>query len=395
MIPTIDTKGWLFISILSALMAFTSLSTDIYLPAMPQMGRDLHGDAELTLTGFLIGFSFAQLFWGAISDKIGRKIPLLIGMILFVIGSIGCAISTSMYELLAWRVFQAFGACVGPMLSRAMIRDLYSRTEAAKMLSTLAIVMAIAPIAGPMLAGHLLLWFSWHSIFWLLVGIGTIMFFFVLVLPETNPLERRSTRSMVATYKNYWILLHNKGFMKYTLCVSCFYIAIYAFLTASPYVYIDVFHVPTEHFGYLFALNIIGVMILSAINRRIVSAIRLDRLLRYASLFSALCVLIVLVLMFAGFTSLPLIVIGCFLFFSMNGIIAAVTNALALDRAGKMAGSGAALLGSMQYGSGIVSSLILTFLPNDSAFPMMIVIGVFVIICAIIAYPSDEQYNRI
>ena len=111
----------LFISILSALMAFTSLSTDIYLPAMPQMGRDLHGDAELTLTGFLIGFSFAQLFWGAISDKIGRKIPLLIGMILFVIGSIGCAISTSMYELLAWRVFQAFGACVGPLLSRAMI----------------------------------------------------------------------------------------------------------------------------------------------------------------------------------------------------------------------------------------------------------------------------------
>lgn len=395
MIPTIDTKGWLFISILSALMAFTSLSTDIYLPAMPQMGRDLHGDAELTLTGFLIGFSFAQLFWGAISDKIGRKIPLIIGMILFVIGSIGCAISTSMYELLAWRVFQAFGACVGPMLSRAMIRDLYSRTEAAKMLSTLAIVMAIAPIAGPMLAGHLLLWFSWHSIFWLLVGIGTIMFFFVLVLPETHPLERRSTRSMVATYKNYWILLHNKGFMKYTLCVSCFYIAIYAFLTASPYVYIDVFHVPTEHFGYLFALNIIGVMILSAINRRVVSAIRLDRLLRYASLFSALCVLIVLALMFAGFTSLPLIVIGCFLFFSMNGIIAAVTNALALDRAGKMAGSGAALLGSMQYGSGIVSSLILTFLPNDSAFPMMIVIGVFVIICAIIAYPSDEQYNRI
>lgn len=395
MIPTVDTKGWLFISILSALMAFTSLSTDIYLPAMPQMGRDLQGDAELTLTGFLIGFSFAQLFWGAISDKIGRKIPLLIGMILFVIGSIGCAISTSMYELLAWRVFQAFGACVGPMLSRAMIRDLYSRTEAAKMLSTLAIVMAIAPIAGPMLAGHLLLWFSWHSIFWLLVGIGTIMFFFVLVLPETHPLERRSARSLVATYKNYWILLHNKGFMKYTLCVSCFYIAIYAFLTASPYVYIDVFHVPTEHFGYLFALNIIGVMILSAINRRIVSAIRLDRLLRYASLFSALCVLIVLSLMFAGFTSLPLIVIGCFLFFSMNGIIAAVTNALALDRAGKMAGSGAALLGSMQYGSGIVSSLILTFLPNDSAFPMMIVIGVFVIVCSIIAYPSDEQYNRI
>lgn len=129
---TISNKGWLFTSILSALMAFTSLSTDIYLPAMPEMGRDLNGDAELTLTGFLIGFALAQLFWGAVSDKIGRKKPLIIGIVLFIIGSVGCALSSSMMELLAWRVFQAFGACVGPMLSRAMIRDLYGRTEAAK-----------------------------------------------------------------------------------------------------------------------------------------------------------------------------------------------------------------------------------------------------------------------
>lgn len=393
--PTISNKSWLFIAILSALMACTSLSTDIYLPAMPTMGRDLHGDAELTLTGFLVGFAFAQLFWGAISDKIGRKIPLLIGMVIFIVGSVGCAISTSMYELLAWRVFQAFGACVGPMLSRAMIRDLYGRTEAAKMLSTLAIVMAIAPIAGPMIGGHLLLWYSWHSIFLLLAIIAVIMFIGVLVLPETHPEEKRSTRSMVATYQNYWILLQNKGFMKYTLCVTCFYISIYAFLTSSPYVYIDVFQVPTEYYGYLFGINIIGVMILSAINRRIVSAIRLDKLLRYASLFSAISVVIVMILMMAGYTSLLLIVIGCFLFFSMNGVIAAVTNALALERAGKMAGSGAALLGAMQYGSGIISSLILTFLSHDSAIPMMSVIMVFVVICAAIAYPEDEQYHHI
>ena len=136
-------------------------------------------------------------------------------------------------------------------------------------------------------------------------------------------------------------------------------------------------------------------MLLSAVNRRIVSAIRLDRLLRYSTMFSAFCVIVVLALMLAGFTSLPLIVVGCFLFFSMNGIIAAVTNALALDRAGRIAGSGAALLGAMQYGSGIVSSLILTVLPNNSPMPMMIVIGVFVIISAIIAYPEDERYSRI
>lgn len=389
MLPVMNTKGWLFIVILSGLMAFTSLSIDIYLPAMPAIGRDLQGDAELTIVGFLIGFALAQLFWGAISDKIGRKIPLFIGIVLFIIGSIGCALSTSMYELLGWRVFQAFGACIGPMLSRAMIRDLYSREAAAKMLSTLAIVMAIAPIVGPMIGGYLLIWYSWHSIFWFLVGIGIIMLGLILFLPETHPVERRSRRSLAATYVNYWILLNHKGFMKYTLCVSFFYMAIYAFLTASPYVYIDVFGVPAEYFGYLFAFNIIGVMVLSAINRRIVNVIRLERLLRYATLFSAFCVIIVMALMVAGFVSLSLIVIGCFLFFSMNGIIAAVTNALALDKAGRIAGSGAALLGAMQYGSGIVPSLLLTLFPNDSAMPMMVVIAVFVIASAIVAYPEE------
>ena len=115
MIKHISRNSWLFIVILSLLMATTSLSTDIYLPAMPEMAKELQGNAELTITGFLIGFALAQLFWGPISDKFGRKIPLYIGVVLFTIGSVGCAFASSMPELVAWRVFQAFGACVGPM----------------------------------------------------------------------------------------------------------------------------------------------------------------------------------------------------------------------------------------------------------------------------------------
>ena len=115
-----------FLIILSGLMACTSLTTDIYLPAMPTMERELHGDAEWTITGFLIGFAIAQLLWGPISDRIGRKKPLYMGMFLFVIGSVGCACSHTILEVTAWRILQALGACVGPMLSRTMIRDLYA-----------------------------------------------------------------------------------------------------------------------------------------------------------------------------------------------------------------------------------------------------------------------------
>ena len=163
-----------FLLILSALMAFTSLSTDIYLPAMPTMEKQLSGNAELTITGFLTGFAIAQLIWGPISDRIGRKLPLFIGMVLFVIGSVGCALSESMSAVVFWRIFQAVGACVGPMLSRAMIRDSFAQSQAAQMLSTLTIIMAIAPIAGPFIGGSLLKVASWHWIFWLLAMIGVL-----------------------------------------------------------------------------------------------------------------------------------------------------------------------------------------------------------------------------
>ena len=118
----LNTSSWFFMGVLGALMAFTSLSTDIYLPAMPQMAQELKGNVELTVTGFLAGFALAQLIWGPMSDRIGRKIPLFIGMILFVIGSIGCALSQSIEQIVFWRVFQAFGACTGPMIGRAMTK---------------------------------------------------------------------------------------------------------------------------------------------------------------------------------------------------------------------------------------------------------------------------------
>lgn len=382
MIKHISRNSWLFIVILSLLMATTSLSTDIYLPAMPEMAKELQGNAELTITGFLIGFALAQLFWGPISDKFGRKIPLYIGVVLFTIGSVGCAFASSMPELVAWRVFQAFGACVGPMLSRAMIRDLFERSKAAAMLSTLAIVMAAAPIVGPLVGGQLVVLSSWRAIFALLVLIGIIMFISVMFLPETHDESRRNKGPISKNFKNYAVLLKNWGFMKYTLCVTFFYIAAYAFIAGSPHVYIDLFGVAPEHFGYLFGLNIIGIAIMSAFNRRLVNVMKLENLLRYATWFAVAAVIITIGLMALGFTSLPLLVIGVFAFFSMNGIVAAVTNAIALDKAGNMAGAAAALLGALQYGSGIVSTLLLAVLPSGSAWTMMGIIAVFIILSA-------------
>lgn len=382
--------GLSFILILSGLMAFTSLSTDIYLPAMPTMAGDLNGNVELTVTGFLVGFAIAQLIWGPISDHLGRRTPLFIGMVLFIIGSAGCALSTDITQIVFWRVFQALGACTGPMLARAMIRDLFSRTRAAQMLSTLVLVMAIAPIAGPLIGGQIIRLSTWHSIFWLLVAIGVLMFISLLWLPETLPEERRVKASLAGAFRHYRALLTNGRFMRYTLSLTFYYVGAYAFITGSPFVYIRYYHVDPQHYGWLFALNIVGVMAMSAVNRRLVQRHALEQLLKYATMLAALAAVALALLVKLEIGGVIAIIITVFLLFSMNGIIAATSTAAALDAAPNIAGSASALIGSLQYGSGIISSLLLARLSDGTPWTMAWIIALFTLMSAALVF-RDKQ----
>ncbi|MCG6189963.1 multidrug effflux MFS transporter [Maribellus maritimus] len=371
--------------ILGGLMAFTSLSTDIYLPAMPQMHKDLQGDIELTITGFLIGFAIAQIFWGPISDQFGRKIPLVIGLALFIIGSVGCAISQTITGIMIARVVQAFGACVGPMLSRAMVRDMFDRIKAAEMLSTLMILMALAPIAGPLLGGQLLKFSSWHSIFWLLAVIGVIMLISLVKLPETLSKENHRNTSVWDAFRSYGILFRNRKFMAYVLCVTFFYVGAYSFIAGSPAVYITYFGVRPQNYGWLFAINILGIMGLSFANRILVRKYNLDFLLKVSTAIAMSAGIVLAIFVKWHIGGIYGVVIPVFFFFSMNGIIAASTTAAALDKVPEMAGAASALLGALQYGSGIVSTLLLSWLGDGSGNPwnMSWIIAVFAIFSAL------------
>ncbi|EAM8730716.1 Bcr/CflA family efflux MFS transporter [Salmonella enterica] len=381
-----------FIILLSALMALTSLSTDIYLPAMPIMARALHGDAELTITGFLIGFTLAQLIWGPVSDHLGRKIPLFIGMVLFVAGSVGCATSTTMMQMVFWRVFQAMGACTGPMLARAMIRDLFSRSRAAQMLSTLMIVMAIAPIGGPLLGSLIIKFSTWPMIFWLLSATGVVMFLALLTLPETLPEERRVQATLKGAFGNYVFLLKNRRFMRYTLSLTSYYMAVYAFIAGSPLVYISYYGVSPQHYGWLFAVNIVGVMLLSTINRKLVQRHSLDALLRTSLSLAAIAA--ILLTLAAGLKTggIAFLVVMMFITFSMNGVIAAASTAAALDEVPEIAGSASALIGALQYGSGIVSSGLLALFSDNTPWTMSWIIGLFTTAGALLALTAKRAH---
>lgn len=362
--------------ILGALLAVTSLATDTYLPAMPTMASQLGGNVELTISGFLAGFSIAQLVWGPISDRIGRKKPLVIGMVIFIIGSIGCALSDNITSLVIWRVFQAIGACTAPMLGRAIVRDLFQRQEAARVLSLLTLVLAIAPILGPFLGALILEYFNWHGIFIMLAIIGGLLLIALHSLPETHPPQKRvATYPWYHSFSNYRTLLGNGTFMRYTLCVASFYVGVYAFVTASPYLYIEYFHIPPKHFAWLFSVNILGVMTLSLVNTRLVSRYTFDHLLKTASAIAFIAILGLGFMTIIGLHHILVVAIPLFIFFSMNGILASTATAGALDRVPEMAGSGAALIGSLQYGSGVISSVLLAIFGSHLISFSLIMLG--------------------
>ena len=270
--------------VLSLLLAFASISTDLYLPALPAMAAALgasQGALELTISGYLLGFSIGQLFWGPISDRFGRRWPIIVGATVFIVGAAGCALANDASQIIGWRVVQAIGASAAVALARAMVRDIYDRDRAAKLLSTLMTVMAIAPLLGPLLGAQLLGLGSWRLIFWMLVAIGVVTIAGVWSLPETLPVEKREAGSLRPVLANYASLLRNKRFLAYAGAVGAFYAALFASIAGTPFAYITYHGTSPELYAVLFASGIIGLMLANFINARLVVHAGSDRLLLF------------------------------------------------------------------------------------------------------------------
>lgn len=382
--------------ILGGLMGCASLATDVYLPAMPQISADLHGQAALTISGFLIGFAVAQLFWGAISDKIGRKMPLYMGMWLFCVGSVGCALSQNIEQMVFWRVFQAFGASTGPMLARAVVRDVYGQTQAAQLLSVLMLIMAVVPIVAPLLGGQIIRFSTWHAVFWFQAIIVVILLLSLFLLPETYPKTRRTNLPLRITFSHYWILLRNHQYLCYVACIGFYYSAIYAFVAGSPLVYIHYFYVIPQHYGWFFAANIVGIMSVSLANKRLLKYCSVYGLLRAGTALAALAGVALVLCSGFHWGGLWAVVVCVFFFHSANGVVAACGTAGALTQvAPNMVGAASALLGSVQYGSGIISALLLACFADDTPWTMSWMMGLFAICSALTAYRIRHQADTV
>jgi DHA1 family bicyclomycin/chloramphenicol resistance-like MFS transporter len=365
--------SWRMLAILSALMGFASISTDLYLPAMPEMGRTLNADAgmiELTISGYLIGFSLGQLFWGPIGDRYGRRVTVAVGLVLFVIGSAGCALSGSALTLIYWRILQAVGACAGVVLARAMVRDLFHGYRSAQMLSTLMTVMAIAPLLGPLIGGQIAAHAGWRVIFWTLVGIGVVTLAALFSISETLPAERRNREPLGRAMARYGELLCHRKLLGYAGASGFLYAGMFAYVAGTPFAYITYFHVPTQLYGLLFGLGIIGIMAANLVNAQLVARFGYDRILLGGTIMAALSATLVGIGAHSGWGGLWGLVVPLFLFASSTGFIVANSITGALADFPERAGTVSALIGAIQYGSGIVGSGLVGAFANGTPWPM-------------------------
>jgi len=385
--------GWYVLGVLSLLMGFASISTDLYLPAMPVMSRALHASAgmlEWTISGYLIGFSSGQLLWGPISDRYGRRLAVGCGLILFVIGSAGCALSNDALTLIGWRIVQALGACASVALSRAMVRDLYQGTQAAQMLSTLITVMAIMPLVGPLVGGQIVTMFGWRAIFWLLVVVGLGTLGALYTIPETLPAHNRNSESLGKALLRYLELLKDRRVLGYLGTGGFLYAGMFAYVAGTPAVYISFYHVPARLYGFLFGLGIIGIMLANIMNRWLVGRFGYDLILLVGTIAAMVTGIWAGLAAQSGLGGLWGLVVPLFLFASTTGFIVANSITGAMADHPKRAGAVSALTGAVQYGSGIFGSGLVGLWSDGTPRPLGLVVamcGVGCLLSMLLLFP--------
>lgn len=379
--------------ILGALTAFTSMSIDMYLPAFPQIAKDLGvplGTVQLSVSAFLYGSAFGQLFYGPLADRWGRRLPLLAGIALYVVSAIGCACVHTGSGLLFWRVVMAVGGGAGMVIARAVVRDLYETAEAARMFSLLMLIMGVSPILAPLAGGQVLLFAGWRAIFGSLAVFGTVsLCAAALYLPESLPQEHRVARRISEMAKVYLHLFRNRTYIRYAVALACVSGLNIAYIAGAPFVFIELHGVSPQHFGIFFGCNAFGLIGASQVNRRLLHYHSAQQLMKIAFGIEAAAALLLTLAVVTGIGGFAGQVVLIFICLCTTGLLYPNITALAMAPFDKAAGSASALLGTIQYTVGASAGAVVGLLHNETALPMVATMaGCAIIGCCAGALPK-------
>jgi DHA1 family bicyclomycin/chloramphenicol resistance-like MFS transporter len=365
--------------ILGTLMAFAPMAIDMYLPALPTIAQDFGAEAtrvQLTLAAFFLGFALGQAFYGPFADRFGRKPPLYFGLALFFTSSIACAYAPSVEVLIALRFVQALGACANGVVARAMVRDLYEPRDAVRIFSMLTLVFGAAPVLAPLIGGYILLWYGWREIFIALAVFGFVsLVAAVWRLPESRPADAVRSLRLGSVLRTYGELLTHREYLGAVLVGGFSLAGLFAYISGSPFVIIELYGVAPEHYGWLFGANALGLVLASQVNARFARHYRPQAVLLWGIAVQALAGALLVIQGTTGAAGLYGVAVPLFVYVTCIGFVMSNATALAMAPFAAFAGAASALLGTIQFGLAAASSTLVGTIHDGSALPMASVIA--------------------
>jgi MFS transporter, DHA1 family, multidrug resistance protein len=369
-----NTNRSLLILILGLLSAIGPLSIDMYLPGFPAIAADLNTTIDhvsYSLSSFFIGICAGQLISGPLLDRYGRKPPLYAGLIIYVIASIGCAMSTSADMLIGFRLLQALGGCVGMVAPSAIVRDVFPVNESAKVFSLLILVLGVSPIIAPTFGSFLISHFSWNAVFLVLAGIVVLLmiavFFF---LPESRKADPSLSLKPKAILGNFYTVIKEPQFYTYALAGAIAAAGLFAYLAGSPFVFMNLFKVSATQYGWIFAIIAAGLITSSQLNNQLLKKFSSEQIIKITLLVQSTIGIILFGGAVMNVLNLYSTIGLMFLFLSCQGFTFPNSAALSLAPFTKEAGSASALMGALQMALGALASAVVGMISNGTMLPM-------------------------
>jgi DHA1 family bicyclomycin/chloramphenicol resistance-like MFS transporter len=364
------------ILILGGLTALSPFSIDMYLPGFPAIAKDLSTSAakvSLSLSSFFIGISLGQLLYGPLLDRFGRKIPLYIGLSVYILASLGCAFTHSIGSLIGLRVIQALGSCAATVASVTLVRDLFPVDQNAKVFALLILVLGASPMIAPTAGGYIISAYGWHAVFIVLTLICVFIFACCIFwLPAGNPPDLERSLKPLPITKSFWAVFVNPTFYTYCLAGSLAFMGLFAYVAGSPVVFMNVFGVSQKTYGWIFAILSIGFIGASQLNNILLKRFRSQQILRFILVIYMIVATLFFLLSQMGWLGLPVTMVFLFLLLGCVGIANPNMAALTLAPFHKNAGTASALMGALQLGFGSLISVFISLFEKPSLTPLAI-----------------------
>ena len=366
--------------VLGLLSAIGPFAIDMYLPALPSIGQSLNasmGAVQLSLMAFFISLGIGQIIYGPVSDMVGRKLPLYFGLLLFAAGSVGCALAPDIHTLVVLRFIQGLGACAGMVIPRAVVRDLHTGHDAARLMSLLMLVFSVSPILAPLAGSLLIEWAGWRSVFWAVtVAAGLGLLLMTTSLTETRPPADRVDSSVGSALAAYGLLLRDRHFIGLVMIGAFGISSFFAYLANSSFVLIDHYGLTPRQYSLAFAANAASFIGVSQLTGKLGARFGLVPMVKFAVVGFAAVMGLLLAVNLAGIERLDVMVLLLFIGYGFLGLVVPTTAVLALDDHGAIAGTASALMGTLQFVVGAAVMAVVGLFVDGTARPMVAGIAV-------------------